>query len=444
VIEEKRAKQQLPKLPMSQYIMNNYRLKLSAARHKESLLERMSLEEVKAGLFGSNLKEKLLNKGQMRAIHDSLRSQQLVLKDTTSLERLIDETIIEEGVSHQFETSVKVASAPKSQGRIRQTRLSALPNVFAGSNKTSAKLDRHTVAAGGAAGTGALPMIIDDEGSLTSSTNTAPSKSGLVRKRNVKVHATETQKALQLRLNNNAVRIQTPPTATGTGPLPMTDRITTPDRTDLRTGSRGYTTVEFNPNLLPLDFPQSQQSSPPRSGSGSKSRQRGKRAATSASALALSDPSVSNDSRTASHSPQHKNRGSSSNSSSNQANASSPARTSSSPDRKHAPSAATRMRQQRLATAAAAGVGVASAESMNMMMMSHNAAQRRHSPARRSVSPTSLVLMAPPSNDTAGVITADFGANEIPDARFGHSTQGAISSHGGRNLSTIKASTSGF
>jgi len=115
VVDSKVAHNQLPKLILTQYIVQNYALKLAAARHKESLLERMSLEEVKAGLFGSNLREKLLSKEQMRAIHASLKSHDMLMRDVNSLQKLADSIFDEGGVDS---TSRPVEAAP----RIRTSR----------------------------------------------------------------------------------------------------------------------------------------------------------------------------------------------------------------------------------------------------------------------------------------------------------------------------------
>jgi hypothetical protein len=86
----------LPHISLCMSLYGNFRAKVFAARHKESLLERMTLDEIKNGLFGSNMKEQLLNKDQMQAIHASLRDRKIELKDTTSLQRLVDETLAEE------------------------------------------------------------------------------------------------------------------------------------------------------------------------------------------------------------------------------------------------------------------------------------------------------------------------------------------------------------
>ncbi|KAJ1431640.1 hypothetical protein B484DRAFT_40770, partial [Ochromonadaceae sp. CCMP2298] len=131
VIEKKMGEHRMPRLHLSQYVYLNYKLKLAAARHKESLLERMTMEEVKAGLFGSNLKEKLLSQEQMRAIHDSLTTQGFLLKDLTSLERMV-EGVIEEGKNDR--ASLRVVQGARYSKR--HSRLASLPKFLAQTAQT--------------------------------------------------------------------------------------------------------------------------------------------------------------------------------------------------------------------------------------------------------------------------------------------------------------------
>jgi hypothetical protein len=93
---ERKGRLLLPRISLSLPVYNNFKMKLSAARHKQNLLENMTLDEIKNGLFGSNMKETLLNKDQMEAIHASLRDRKIELRDTTSLQRLVDGILAEE------------------------------------------------------------------------------------------------------------------------------------------------------------------------------------------------------------------------------------------------------------------------------------------------------------------------------------------------------------
>jgi hypothetical protein len=198
VIDEKRGMAQMPRLCLSQYVVNNYRLKLAAARHKESLLERMTLDDVKNGLFGSNLKEKLLSKEQMQAIHESLRTQQLKLKDVTSLERLIEGVVEEEGIIADGEEKRSIALPPKS---VRPTTLTAAPSL-----------------------------------------QRVPLSKATQKKRDRKL-----SESVALRLN--AATLVTNRART---PLVMTDRIGSPELPSSReSGGRSYSILEFNPLVLP-------------------------------------------------------------------------------------------------------------------------------------------------------------------------------------------------
>ena len=59
----------LPRLDLCTKVVANYRIKIDAARHKESLLENMSLEEMRTGLFGTTENSPLLSKDLMKVSH---------------------------------------------------------------------------------------------------------------------------------------------------------------------------------------------------------------------------------------------------------------------------------------------------------------------------------------------------------------------------------------
>eukprot|EP01032_Pedospumella_encystans_P010080 gene10080-11812_t len=226
VIDEKRGLAQMPKLTLSVFVVNNYRLKLAAARHKESLLERMSLEEVKTGLFGSNLREKLLSKEQMQAIHESLRSQQLKLKDVTSLDRLIDDVVEEEGGIAEKDKRLKssTAASRKSSRQVNQIVAPIVPRPGSGAHTASGKLSAQ----------------------------------------------------MALRLNAASLvngRTRSPPMMTdriSAPPSPDRGTVSTPGRTFGRE-SRSYSILEMNPFILPALPDKPEGASPPkRNGSPNK------------------------------------------------------------------------------------------------------------------------------------------------------------------------------
>eukprot|EP01033_Poteriospumella_lacustris_P015028 gene15028-10748_t len=96
---QKAGERLMPRLSLSAAVYDNFRHKVAAARHKETLLERMTIDDVKKGLFGANMKETLLNRDQMQAIHASLRDRKIELKDTTSLQRLLADVLADEAAT---------------------------------------------------------------------------------------------------------------------------------------------------------------------------------------------------------------------------------------------------------------------------------------------------------------------------------------------------------
>jgi hypothetical protein len=64
----------LAHLNVTFFIYNNYRLKLQAARHKETLLQRMDMNELKEGLFGMKNKVVLLPEDQMETLQNSINN----------------------------------------------------------------------------------------------------------------------------------------------------------------------------------------------------------------------------------------------------------------------------------------------------------------------------------------------------------------------------------
>lgn len=141
----------LPKISLNLTVYNNFKTKIAAARHKESLLERMSLDQIKNGLFGSNMKETLLNKDQMQAIHASLRDRVIVMKDTSSLQRLVDNVLETEqalvdaqqrrgksrGRSSHMQVITKGRSASTSGPVARSLASAGKPRLLRGASKGS-------------------------------------------------------------------------------------------------------------------------------------------------------------------------------------------------------------------------------------------------------------------------------------------------------------------
>ena len=69
---EKLGKMLLPRMQLSEFICQNFRQKIAAARHKETLLERMDMEAIKKALSGGDAKVSELSDVSMEIIRSSL------------------------------------------------------------------------------------------------------------------------------------------------------------------------------------------------------------------------------------------------------------------------------------------------------------------------------------------------------------------------------------
>jgi len=138
--DEKRGLLLLPHILLTKYVVNNYKLKLEASRHKESLLERMSLEDIKNGLFGTNLKEKMLSKDQMQAIHASLKLQKIKLKDMYSLDKFVEDIFQKEKQELLLAELDKVSSDKKH--RLSRHQINNLNNNRISSGRKGNKVPR--------------------------------------------------------------------------------------------------------------------------------------------------------------------------------------------------------------------------------------------------------------------------------------------------------------
>lgn len=132
--DEKRGLLLLPHILLTKYVVNNYKLKLEASRHKESLLERMTLEDIKNGLFGTNLKEKMLSKDQMQAIHASLKLQKIKLKDMYSLDKFVEDIFQIEKQELLLAELDKVSSDKKKHHRLSRQQINNLNSNRIGSS----------------------------------------------------------------------------------------------------------------------------------------------------------------------------------------------------------------------------------------------------------------------------------------------------------------------
>lgn len=88
----------LSRLQLSQFVVGNYRLKIAAARHKESLLELMDMEKVKHALCGTGEKNIGLPTHDLESIQNSLRNRKPPAPDENTLDKLVEAEVARERV----------------------------------------------------------------------------------------------------------------------------------------------------------------------------------------------------------------------------------------------------------------------------------------------------------------------------------------------------------
>jgi hypothetical protein len=80
----------LSRMPLSESICINFRLKVAAARHKEQLLERMDMETIKIALIGGGVgKDNTLSSGLMSVITKSLQDRPPTQVEQLTLEKIV-------------------------------------------------------------------------------------------------------------------------------------------------------------------------------------------------------------------------------------------------------------------------------------------------------------------------------------------------------------------
>jgi len=89
VEDEKRGKMLLPRVQLSVFVCRNFKLKLSAARHKETLLERMDMDEIKRALSGGDAKVSELSDVSMEIIRSTLAGKKAGGPNVFTLDKLI-------------------------------------------------------------------------------------------------------------------------------------------------------------------------------------------------------------------------------------------------------------------------------------------------------------------------------------------------------------------
>ncbi len=91
---ERRGKELLPRLELSKYVCNYYRLKIDAARHMQSLLERMDLQTLKSSLSGNAAGSGGFSGMEMDIIRSNLRKRAPVEEVSSKLEDIVNEELV--------------------------------------------------------------------------------------------------------------------------------------------------------------------------------------------------------------------------------------------------------------------------------------------------------------------------------------------------------------
>lgn len=116
----------LPRLDLCISIVNNYRVKIDAARHKASLLKNMTLDEMKVGLIGDSQAAPLLS-------NDLMKVQRFLLSNNYS-NVFVTVLVPFQGTQQQFgrieESGAEGCAALRSIGR---------PTALIGANYSTAK-----------------------------------------------------------------------------------------------------------------------------------------------------------------------------------------------------------------------------------------------------------------------------------------------------------------
>jgi hypothetical protein len=86
----KRGQKLLPRMQLSEYTCENIRMKVAAARHKETLLERMDMAAIKRALSGGDAKTSELSDVSMEMIRSSLSDVRPRSKGVLTLEDVIE------------------------------------------------------------------------------------------------------------------------------------------------------------------------------------------------------------------------------------------------------------------------------------------------------------------------------------------------------------------
>ncbi len=88
--DQKRGKMLLPRMQLSEFVSRNIRLKLAAARHKETLLERMDMDAIKRALSGGDAVVSELSDVSMEIIRSTLAAAKPDGPEPFTLDKVIE------------------------------------------------------------------------------------------------------------------------------------------------------------------------------------------------------------------------------------------------------------------------------------------------------------------------------------------------------------------
>jgi len=116
------SKYLMSRMELSDYVFNNIKIKIMASRHKESLLERMDMETIKAALIGESTHE-ALSSTDMEVIRASIQKEKPIVSTSLSLDEMVELETIRQGYtfSRMFSKKLSLIDDDTKQQSKRKT-----------------------------------------------------------------------------------------------------------------------------------------------------------------------------------------------------------------------------------------------------------------------------------------------------------------------------------
>ena len=116
------SKYLMSRMELSDYVFNNIKIKIMASRHKESLLERMDMETIKAALIGESAHE-ALSSTDMEVIRASIQKEKPIVSTSLSLDEMVELETIRQGYtfSRMFSKKLSLIEDDTKQQSKRKT-----------------------------------------------------------------------------------------------------------------------------------------------------------------------------------------------------------------------------------------------------------------------------------------------------------------------------------